>query len=335
MKGTNASLRLYITINDMNATRASLGRGLASHCDEPQDHHPELNDFDTKEGHVETAQLAHADEFRLPNSSVCLGELLCWHYQNMSNQQGMRTIYVKSLPKSTRIQKSRTGQFVSTGTPFLNLNGIKLSTQGSSCLRRKCPLLGREEAIGLSVSETDLSEYDIFDLEAESEDLNRILGSAVAHAMRKIEELEVSLTSSNLSKRIPRADSHSMEGRRMDDETLHHLQIREYDSPRLVSELCCLGEELSESLHQTLRMEGENKEDICDQRATWRRSGKDSWSEKESFHRTNHRWREATQTRRCLRECDIAQADPLSSGKSRQMATFGITLLVLHVVLMQ
>ncbi|XP_077366248.1 formin [Festucalex cinctus] len=284
-----------------------------------------------------------------------------------------------------------------------------LSAKEISRLNRKYPFSSREDEIFPSVSETDLSEYDdicpIFDWEP-TEDMNRnalqskvssqnedvLLGQSswattAARVTRKIEEVEgiirrVSLTSSSLIKRNGNAR----------DESLRRLQIqtrdKEYegDSARLLDELRCLCEELSESLQRALRMEGENKEwlslcvqrehkiayknnrlesmsgsiistvpnnslssclstssgipnrsstspsnataltwghnqldeDICDQHALWTSSAKDSWSEKESLDWANHRWREETQTHRCLSESGFGEDDLLSSDEALQ-----------------
>ncbi|XP_061668294.1 formin isoform X2 [Syngnathoides biaculeatus] len=173
----------------------------------------------------------------------------------------------------------------------------KLSAKGSSCVTGKCPFSCREEETS---SETDLSEYDdicsLFDSEPRIEEGNadRIQSkvntqneivelnsqaATAARVMRKIEEVEgiigrVSCTSSNWIRKNVKDESHSSKARCMDNKALHGPQIQtqdkdcKYDKRRLVDELRCLGEELSESLQRALKMEGENKEwlSLCTQR---------------------------------------------------------------------
>ncbi|XP_061559871.1 formin isoform X2 [Phycodurus eques] len=64
--------------------------------------------------------------------------------------------------------------------------------------------------------------------------------------------------------------------------------------------------------------QNQQKDDICDQCTLWTRLAKDSWSEKENLDWTNHRWREETQTHRCLSESDVDQDGLLSSDEALQ-----------------
>ncbi|XP_072772376.1 formin isoform X1 [Nerophis lumbriciformis] len=162
-----------------------------------------------------------------------------------------------------------------------------VATLSSPYVSKNCPVFHGEDEGEESGSDTDLSEYDEvcshFGLDPRTEDANRnpkeqrtntqnkTVGKssettpAAQRVQSKIEEVEdiigrVSLTSLEWVEKTntARDEPHLVDGKCLDDEVPQHLQGEQCKV--LVDELRCLGEALSESLHQALRMEGDSKE---------------------------------------------------------------------------